>query len=245
MVYSLFSNCKIVSGHKTSVIYDLYRLRYKKIPNMLAELLLQYNHKDVVDYEVEVGEGFSSLIEMLGGEDYLLISENKLSTEFSEWDEDFSYPGHISTANVHFSNTQNYNVKSATEKISGLGSTTINFHVKEMEFEIAIDIIIESITNRSFETVSVFYYGKINLTLDLAEKIRQSKRIASIYAEEIGNSDLRDKMPHCNLFDNFSFSTKISKNDFIINPLFFNEALKHNVYSHQRIEINELGEINF
>ena len=73
--FQIFSNCKIVKGFNTSIIYDLQRQKYELIPNDLYEIIIQLNQKVtidklLIDYGIENKSTINDYLEHLISEEY-------------------------------------------------------------------------------------------------------------------------------------------------------------------------------
>ncbi|PSK94189.1 grasp-with-spasm system SPASM domain peptide maturase [Taibaiella chishuiensis] len=116
--FLLFSNCFLVKGPVQSTICDVYLNRYKIIPNLLYDILMELKNSPVnliLKQNEEEKEGILLYISRLLEDEWGHISPNK--ELFPPIEERWEHPFLLTNAILDYDKESTYNILSAIEKI--------------------------------------------------------------------------------------------------------------------------------
>jgi SPASM domain peptide maturase of grasp-with-spasm system len=255
--FLLFSNCIPVKGAQRSVICDLQRSRYKLIPNMLYEALLDLQIKSIkeviYDSKTNIEEGLNSYLNLLVEDDWgMLTKEPKRFPKLNlEWDS----PMKITNAIIDISHSSDYSIKDTFSQLEELGCEAVQIRCFDKFTLDTLNIIHDStiISSITFIELLIPFSSSPDLNSRIQELLRINMRFKSIVFHsspkndiesiELGQTHLSfinhltaviDSNEHCGMVDKSLFTVNIPS---------FTEAIHFNSCLNRKISICENGEI--
>ncbi|MGH1388251.1 grasp-with-spasm system SPASM domain peptide maturase [Kordia sp.] len=252
--FYFFASCMIVKGAAQSVVYDLQRKSYEYIPNVLYDILIEYNGKTIQnivdDYGEENKEVIVEYFEYLSQNEFIFFS-NFGEESFPKIDLTWHSPFQISTLIIDISTKTFPSLKKIYNEVEALGCGAISFRFLDVEtyvlhFEEAMRIFGKS-RCRSFElflpfdaSKNVEYFNQLTI---------KNNRIYSIHIYDANERkvEILDEIKtplfyHSETLEANSPHVSNSSN-FLVNKDMFMESQHHNTFFNRKIYINEAGEI--
>ncbi len=252
--FYVFASCMIVKGAAQSIIYDLQRKSYEYIPNVLHDILIEYNGKTIQhivdDYGEENKEVIVEYFEYLLQHEFIFFSD--FGTEsFPKMDLTWYSPFQISTLIIDVSEKTFSLLEKIYNEVEALGCGAISFRFLEVKnyslyFEKTMQIFAKS-RCRSFElfipfdsTKNVEYFNKLTI---------QNNRIYSIHVYDAHERkvEILDEIKTPLFYHTETLvanSPHVSNmSNFLVNKDMFMESQHHNTFFNRKIYINQEAEI--
>lgn len=248
MKYIFYPNCKIVFGHRRAIIYDLFRLRYKILPLELANIINEYQKKEIeqIDFSKEDFEVFNSFINELCKDDYVFMYEDEKYNLFADLSLNFESPENITSVIVKFSEVHLKNIK---ELISILENSNVkNLHlICEMPLDnVILKIISDETKNTQLEYIEISSKEKATVNSAFVTILNKNSRISNIFASNVIYNKGVKKPKWCSVV---SYKSQIflnsmrKKKAFRVNKSLYCESQKFNTFFNKKVFIDEFGSI--
>ncbi|WP_142683871.1 grasp-with-spasm system SPASM domain peptide maturase [Chitinophaga polysaccharea] len=256
-IFKLFACCQPVKGYKRSIIYDIQRIEYFFIPNILYEILTECK-----------GESIPAIINKYGDENVSTINEYfdfLLKNELGFWcheselelypdlDLSWDHPSFITNAIIDFDANSRHDLKKISLELSKLLCLAIQFrfyHVPTIDFLLALLADFKNSTARHIDIMLPFHSSYSQKAL---EQLHESNYRLS-YVTLFNTKKIRKIESKQNNFSVFHIKDGIKSEQHCgqINPLhfqnscntsFFTEAQSFNSCLNRKIAIDVQGNI--
>jgi SPASM domain peptide maturase of grasp-with-spasm system len=250
-VFKLFADCIPVKGFKRSAIYDLGRCKYRLIPNILYEILKEFEGKSIEDVknhykgnDLIIDEYFDFLLE----DEYIFWCNAEEVSNFPPLNLFWDYPGEISNAIIRVHPETDSNINTIIAELSTLGCKDVILHIEISPKEAFINEILHAFEHSPYRSVDFF--------LPYSNELHDGymwRRICDvnliIHRVIIYNAPFEQQLISENkVMGNIIFSkqkdinyNKISKYSFVINIPTFTEAQQHNLFFNRKLIISSSG----
>jgi SPASM domain peptide maturase of grasp-with-spasm system len=257
-VFKLFADCIPVKGFRRSAIYDLGRREYKFIPNILYEIIKEWEGKSIEAVknhysgnEETIDEYFDFLLE----NEYIFWCDEQEVSNFPPLNLTWDYPGKISNAIIQLHAESALDINAIIAELSGLGCKDVI-----LDFETGPQI---TFIDELLDTLSKFPYRSVDFFLPYShalhdEALWRTRCDANLIMHRIiiYNSPVEKQLTSENkVMGNIIFSKqkeinyhKVSKYHFVTNIPTFTEAQQHHLFFNRKVivdakkwDINEEG----
>lgn len=224
--YYFYSNCVLTYGNKESVIIDLFRYRYQKIPASMLRILEKYEkiRFDVIRKNLQTDElkVFKSIIKKLYEQDYIGVSDFKNKNSWIKWNGTNRLAHRTTIAEINYSSQSSYSLSDTIKKLALAGIDSIFFYVNHKKILNIINDISQACIGTSITYIAIIYDGDILIDTNLENAINQNKRFSDIYAKKIAIKTIK-KLRWCN----FHVTDPKSRNiRFFVDPRLYTELLQ-------------------
>lgn len=247
--FMLFSNCIPVKGFKESVVMDLHRSGFLKIPNILYDILLENDkiitvHDLKKNFKNQFDDGIDSYFEAFIKNEYgFLTTEPYL---FPKLDKMFCTPFDITTAIINYSDSSLYDLDDAISQIDYLGAQFIQLRLFGNVSFSNLKNTLAKIKESRIRILELFLEYSA-LTINDAKKLAKSDGRIEIVIHS-WQGDLIDLNPenrvHVVKEKIVAHSKEIISEDlFISNIPFYTESLSFNTGLNRKVSIDLDGSI--
>jgi len=254
-VYKFHNLVRLVRGVKSSVILDLHRINWYRIPNSMHDFIVQNEFQNINKciQSILIKEDKAVVKEY-----YQFLKAHELIFELQKNELKFfpvvtpiyDVPELITNILIHFGKTSLESIRIVFGEIEKMGckhyQIKLDFLVKKEHLK-----IIESIFYKT-DVLSVNILIKELDTIikenDLKEFTEDFGRIKSLFIYNSKKSKLIRSNTDMNNIVYLKSSINrvkncVSRDDFVINPLSYSESLEFNLYFNRKLYIGENGEI--
>jgi SPASM domain peptide maturase of grasp-with-spasm system len=254
--FMLFAPCIPVKGHTRSIIYDIYRRRFKYIPNTLYYLLTEFKGLSIEEVKKEFPKENNCIID--GYFDYLkenefgVLMEKSLIKYFPEINLEFNSPFKINHALVDVDLDSNHDFIKIFEQLTEINCMNLQLRFFG-EFKIEAVARILSYRINAFQSIHIIlkYYPSNNF-VKLIKRLIDSNPISKVDVYSVP-SNIVDKLKITFKKHPVSLSAKnvinsdccgiIKLDDFFLNVESFAESKRYNSCLNGKISIDINGEI--
>ncbi len=255
--FQIFSNCKIVKGFNTSIIYDLQRQKYELIPNDLYEIIIQLNQKVtidklLIDYGIENKSTINDYLEHLISEEYGFYCTLNDFDLFPLLDEKFKSPLSITNCVLEYAKSNIKNLYKYLKQIEciGLKDISILFYeeLEQIDFIKILDVFEDSriksieITTKFSDAITEDFFKNINKKPNRLTRLifySSAKNEVNFWDNDLQFDRIYttkeiNSFIHCGIVSTDYFNTNLPK---------VLEAINHNSCLHKKIAIDIDGNI--
>lgn len=244
--FKIFSDCKIVKGLKSSLIYDLNRAKFYPLENKYVDLLIECN-----------GERVSILSQK--HTDSILLFLNKFVESdigyytdtpdlFPEINLNFKHPSKILSAILEVEKYESYDIPKVVRNLDKLGCKSLMIIIKktnDLNFSIISNIL--DLLSDSF-IVSLELIVPVDYKALFNEKVyRKNLRIDKILFYGSTKKSYSTNRYKINIFETtdleFTLDEKILPEYFFTNVKMFSESYNYNLGLHRKICVTSEGVI--
>lgn len=258
--FKLFANCIPVDGYARSAIFDLHRQKIHFIPNLLYEILDQFDGSKIKDaksylrnkykeYDQEHDQIIEDYFDFLYENELIFFTDQ--SENFPPLSLDWDSPHKITNATIEIDNDFNDDLY-IINQLDGLGCQAIQLRfIKEMDFSILTKLLDQCSKKRMKSIELIFnYQEKCNKewALSLCSRYQRLTSLTLLAAPfenrekfdipKAGKVLLRYSKISCN-----NEVYKETKTKFYPNIQFFTEAKNFNAYLNRKVCIDRNGDI--
>jgi len=253
-VLQLFECCRLVCGAKNSLLIDLQRNTYRKVPNQLAELIDFSSGKSIEEIKANYSDEFKEIvdenIQILLDEEYLFFTNNP--EWFTEMDLTWDEPRPISNAIIDINKKSNHDFDKIWRQLSCLGCEHIQIRAFDYIDLNIIEEYINQIKNKRIISIDlILLYNSKSSNQDYIDFVHRQPRIHSVLLHGALSDNLVfepstgmgfvfslkniiSSETHCGMVDNSLFNIHIKS---------FTESIHHNSCLDRKISIDAEGNI--
>lgn len=256
LFFKLHANCIPVQGAKRSIICDLQMMRYKYIPNLLYDILIQAKDKTVGELKAAndqtLNEGIDRYFDRLEKEEWGIYTD--IPQHFPDLSLEWEFPGMISNALIdRTAESAELDYATVFTELSSLGCTAIQLRYFDPISLPILHEILQNMHNTTFEYVELLLQYTPELAdkslIDLFRKNLRVRYITIVNAPEdrelffeasTENVTIRYSQE---MIHNKHYCGVVHPYYFEVNIDLFTEAQKHNTCLNRKIAIDEQGNI--
>ena len=252
--FLLFDCCKLVKGVSNSIIMDLQRGEYLRIPNILYEILNQNLKENSIDnlkkiYNHEFDQGIEKYVDYLVKEEFgFLTDEPNL---FPKSNLDFKSPFKIISSVVCIDKYSNFSVNDILSQLTKLGCQIIQIRVYNF---LNLNILLKNLEkfgNSIFNLVELFIPYSNSINFKVIQDFLTKYPAFKIIVHSINSDNILSKKK---CYENYSLklTKKIinsetreiyEKEFFQSNSKFYYEALQFNIGLNRKVCVDTDGSV--
>jgi len=241
-------DCKFVTGHKRSVIYDLGNENYHFIPNALCELANTFDKKAIEEIYVFYGKSnekyISEYLSFLIDKKFAIICTKEQCDIFQPLNFEWHNPSTITNAIIEINTDIDY--KSIIKQLEHLGCYHLELRSNNILQLFDFNNILQLFENTAIKSINIIL--KYNNDIEgVKELINQYKRISSVILHSSPENQIINEMVHFTLIKKQLIRTSdfltISQDFFNVNIPLFTESQKYNTYFNRKVTIDYQGNI--
>lgn len=252
--FILHANCLMVKGYTRSTINDVYRGRYKIIPNLLHEILTALQstpYNAVLEAYEDEKEGIEQYIGLLDSDDWGMFTP--FPEKFPAIQEHWDTASTITNAVLDYDNNSTYDILNVIRQVNHLGCEAIQLRLygkQPADFLISVYDCLARTSIQYAELLLKYDEEQVQLLSKLHEQYARIQRVQFYAApfnktEEI-KSDVSFYATHAfvqqEIADN-SCCGLVHSDFFTVNLPFYMEGLKHNNCLNRKIGVDVHGNI--
>lgn len=249
--FKLFECCQPVKGISYSIIMDLQRDEYLKIPNLLNEVLKvnkknNFSIKNLKSYfKNKLDSGIDKYLKFLIEEEYGFMTNEP--DKFPELNTDFIQPNKVVSSVINITKNKRLPLYKIIKELDFLGCQTLQVRFFKDSFTEPFLKIIESFNRSSIRLIELYIEDSLNLEHKLLERIiKENLRVRIIvFSSRKKNHLSRGNYQREVVYTEQNLYTTgkeiYSERLFTSNIQFFSEAKNFNVGLNKKICIDENG----
>ena len=251
--FKIFSGCKVVTGFRRSIIYDLNRYEYHFIPNDLAEILLNLEGNTITEisalYDLSERDIIDSYFNFLIENELIFFIPKKSFTSFPEIENDWFYPGLISNTVIEDDGRHNWNV--ILRNLSDVQCRNIQIRFSTTENFVKFVDFFKKLDDNNLTSIEIFlpYTSDINKeNIDIYFK--DFPLITRYYVYNAPHSELYYSGSSISIaiytnriLEDIKLPAKVTLESFSPEVYQFIEAQSHNLYYNKKTCIDKNGAI--
>lgn len=250
----MYTNCLLTKGHTSSIICDLQRNSYIKIPNNLYEILTLHKGKTISEIKSFFKHKFDDIIDnyfniLINNEFVFLTSTPECFPEISlEWEEAFQ----ITNAIIDIDDKNKFSIQNALKQLSEINCKFIQFRFYSQTSFNDLQFIINYLDFIKSNSIGIEFHLNFNETFKekkLLNAFFNHKRVSSIilYSAKAKSIEKIDGTRYLILTNKSLKSEKncgmIIDGLFTINIKTYTESINHNSCLNRKISIDKKGDI--
>lgn len=252
--FLLYANCIPVKGAKRSIICDLQLNRYRFIPNLLFDVIIENPNKSITEikkkYENNLDEGIDLFFDLLTKENFGFYADSPL--DFPHLDLSWDSPLKITNGIIDIDDKSNYNYISVIKQLNKINCEAIQIRFFDVISIELLKTIGSEIINSSFLYVEfIIKYSNTVLRKDLIQLVKSNPRIRIIFIygspkKKIINNEKSNLGSLVYLQENISSSLHcgiVNESYFNTNIQLFTESKNYNNCLNKKIAIDVNGNI--
>jgi len=249
----LFACCIPVKGINRSVICDLQRGVFDFIPNILMEILVDFNGKTIDDIKNSFANQYHGIIDeyinFLEEKEYIFFTDKP--ELFPEMDLSWKHPSYITNAIIDFNIDSNFDVQDIFNQLSNLGCKAIQIRfLCKKEFK-EIETILEKGKNLGFNSIDLIVKYQEEINYESLIFLISNYNITNIIIHSSQKDEVIKVSPEENLYITYSKQEVnsathcgyVDPSYFISSIPMFTESLSFNSCLNRKISVDENGEI--
>ncbi|HET6224751.1 MAG TPA: grasp-with-spasm system SPASM domain peptide maturase [Bacteroidia bacterium] len=254
-IFNLFPNCIPVKGIKRSIICDVYRGRFRFIPNVLYYILTKFRKKSISEikfyFENKNDAFIDEYFNFLGNNEFGFFCTKQEQSLFPKLDTTFENPFTVTNCIIDIDHCSNYDLKNLFKELEQIRCLFWqiriyeNFHLNKIEniFSFSKDIHLNSIhlitpyhNEMSIDKIIRFYkkypIAQIDFHSVPAHKLDWNKKFKH-HPIKFHKKNISDEK-HCGVINSNYFNPTLK---------LFAESQNYNSCLNQKISIDVNGEI--
>lgn len=256
LVFNLYSSCIPVKGAKRSIICDIYRKRFRFIPNALFHILTSFKQHTINDikekFDNEKDDFIDEYFSFLEENEFIFFRLKEEKKLFPKLNLDFDYPSTITNCIIDFDEESNYNFKQCFEQLTALNCNHWqlrffgNFPLERV-YEILViakdlpvssihlilpfkKVLEKNIITRIIQIAPICQMDFYNVPENKIKQLQNTTQQIPIYFK----SENISSQTHCGKISDKSFNADINT---------FTEAQNHNACLNRKIGVDVKGNI--
>lgn len=256
LFFRAFAGCKVVKGANQSLICDLQREQFYKIPNDLAEIISLSGRIKLADlYNMYTEANFQALdgyFDFLEKNQFIFFVDENLNNFFPEISSDWDYPATITNSILEIDGNSNYSVINVLKQLEGLGCAYLQLRFKEVVTLKDLSMILAEFYDSKFcyEILIPYsdFYKDSQILLEFIEnnlRVNQIVVYNSPQADIVASKRLESTCINYvieNLSDH-KFCGSFAESSMFSNLQFYTEGVSFNTCLNRKISIDENGNI--
>jgi SPASM domain peptide maturase of grasp-with-spasm system len=257
LVFLLFTNCKVVTGAKRSIICDLQRGEFDFIPNDLTEILTIHKDKTLMEiknsYHSESEREIEAYFDFLLSKEYGFWGEREDRSLFPDIDLTWCSPSVITNSIIDVDETSNYNFEKIFTELEELGCRDVQIRFYSETDAAFIEELLSMLTYSRIKSVELIMKNNLSFAFEVVEHLTaRHPRIRNVIIHSSpefklakinkvngrGNiiyvTDVIDSASHCGI---------IHHTNFVVNLPTFMESQQYNSCLNGKISIDVHGNI--
>lgn len=251
--FKLFANCIPVRGSTRSVIYDLQKMRYRFIPNLLYDIITFQQNKTVGEtkevYHHQYDEGINAFFTLLLNEEWGFFTREPEC--FPDLDLKWDSPYKITNAIIDIGEQSNHDFQLIVDQLNSLGCAALQIRAYCVVSEDVLAALLHPTLTSRLKHVDLIIKYSEQLTKDyLFQLVSKNRRINHIVIHSSPFNEvyeIEDALVRINYsqeeITSCSSCGQISASTFAINIPLFTESQKYNSCLNRKIAIDIYGNI--
>lgn len=250
----MHANCLVVKGHTRSTINDLYRYRYKLIPNLLTEILEECRQKpyhEVLEDYIDEKEGIEKYIGLLVADDWGMFTgtPGKFPAIREHWDS----PSVITNAIIDYTSASTYDICDVIAQLNDMGCEALQLRVYDQVPEALIAGVYNFLAGTSIQHIEFLLKYEAHYPPLMETLHRQLSRVQRVRFHSAPFDREEEIRTEVSFYATHSYTTTavtdssccgfVHTDYFTVNLPFWMEGLQYNNCLNRKIGIDVHGNI--